>query len=147
MASFLQQNIPPPQQPVVDNNGVLTKAGLDFFLSILNQAAQQEITDSVATAIAATGTTIATAVALTSDFNRIDSAPGGTGSPNGVILQSRQPGQTQKVVNNTVNSFNVYAPSGVTIDALASSPYILAAGKQQNFEWVSSSQIKSTQLG
>jgi hypothetical protein len=146
MAQTTGQNLPLPQSPFVNSDGTLSYDGYQYLLSLLADAESAQYTATVATGLEATGTNQATAFQLSNQWNVVDTVAAGSG----VLLSSLNAGQTQAVFNaNTLSDLlNVYPPPGVQIDALgANKPYQLAALKMQIFNFVSSGQIDSTQLG
>src|SRR5271157_907309 len=129
-SSVVPQNLPPPQTPFVGPNGVLTKAGLDFLNSLFGAVVGQTPKASVSIGLVATGASQATALLLTTDWNVFTTVSGGKGA----LLQPRQAGQIQRVVNLGLNPLPVYPPNGSTIDALGmNNPYSLATPKTQIF--------------
>ena len=139
MAQINRRDLPPPQSPFVDDKTFnLSYDGYQFLLSLLAVAASTPV--SVASALTATGANQATALQLASQWNEIDTVPGGTG----VLLQALQPGQSQSVFNEGANALNVYPPPGSRIDALLVNIafQILPAGRQ-TFDFISATQIRS----
>ena len=135
------QNLPPPQSPFVDpKTGVLSNDGYQFLLDIISNALQMQVTASVASGLAATGTNQATALLLSSDWNEIDDSTTGTG----VLLASLQPGQQQLVFNNSAGPIDVFPPPGMQIDTMSlNSPYVLSPGIRVSFDFFSDTQIRS----
>jgi hypothetical protein len=131
---------------IVDGSGRLLPIFFELIKALWNRTGSGSgVPASVATGIAAAGTTQATATALgTNDWNSVDS--GATNS--GVQLVSLQVGQSQTVFNNTGNTIKVYPQSGQSIDAgAANAAYSLTNGKQQTFQQWTTTQVRSTQLG
>jgi hypothetical protein len=136
--------LPPPQAPFVDAPLYnLSQAGYQLLLKyILGGAAPQP---TIANGLTATGSGQATALLLTADVNEITTVEPPLSE--GVLL-SFGPGRDQTVINQSPNDLSVYPAPDVEIDGLsANAPYSLAAGKEQTFYVVSSSQIFSEQLG
>jgi hypothetical protein len=97
-------------------------------------------TDTVASAITATGTTQATATALTAQFTEVTTCPPGAG----VVFSSSLmvAGNACKVRNSTTNPLYVYPPSGAAINVLATNtPVIAPARNTAVFEVISATQI------
>ena len=135
------QNLPVQQSPFVDTKtGFLTYDGYQYLLSILNKAAGQIPTASVATALVATGTNQATALQLSSQWNEVDTVAANTG----VLLSSYQPGQAQTVFNGDTNPLSIYPPPGMQINALGvNAAFSLTAGLRATFDFISSTQIRT----
>lgn len=142
MAQTTGQNLPPPQSPFVNPaTGILANDGYQYLLSLLNAAANDQATSTVATGLEATGTNQATALQLSSQWNEVDSA---ANAGAGVLLSAYQPGQQQTVFNGLGAALPVYPPPGVQIDALGvNQPYSLAAGARLTFDFWSDTQIRS----
>ena len=84
------------------------------------------ISSTVGSALTAAGTTQATALVLSNDFNTVTLGSGG------VALAALQPGQFMLVFNLVGGNLNVYPASNGQIDALAvNAPYVLANDKTQ----------------
>lgn len=99
---------------------------------------------TVATGLAATGTVQADALVLTMNWNEVTTAP----VSSGVELAALGIGQPSKVWNAGANALNVYPPVGGQIDALAvNAPYPLAVNKCQEFDQLTATHWRSTQLG
>ncbi len=137
--------LPPPQSPFVDpSTGVLSNDGYLYILGLINQLIAAIPTAGLDVGLTATGTTQATALLLTKQWNVV--AAGANGA--GVLLSAYQPGQNQVVFNQTSVTIDIYPPPGFTIDAnLVNQPYELGGGKMQIFNFESATQIASTQLG
>lgn len=100
--------------------------------------------NSVATGLVATGATQGTALALTRNWNEVTTTPAGTG----VALGALGAGQPGKVWNVGASALLVYPPVGGQIDALAVNlPYSIPAGKCQEFDQLTATAWRSTQLG
>lgn len=139
MASVVAgQDLPPPESPFVDpSTGVLSYDGYQFLLDLLSSPLGGEAA-SVGTGLVASGTSQATALLLTDDWNQIDSGMGG------VLLASLQPGQSQVVFNNTGGSINVYPPVGLAINALSvNAAFVLTNVTKATFEFFSTTQIRT----
>jgi len=138
------KTLPPPQSPFVDpKTGTLSSDGYQYFLALINTLAAAIPTASLTIGLVAQGASQATALQLTSPWNVIASAAGGSG----VLLLSYNPGQSQTVFNQSGSPINIFPPSGSTIDALAvNAPYVLSSGKMQIFNVETATQILSTQL-
>lgn len=140
--TFGQQNLPPPQTPFTDAKGALTKYGIDYLNSLFLQSTLGVAT--VSTGLTAAGTTQATALALTTDWNDFSTVAANSGCR----LQARKAGQVQDVFNGGANAERVYPPVGCQIDALGTdNPYSLPVGKRQRFNFSTATLIRSTQLG
>lgn len=114
-----------------------------FWQALLTRTLQT-VQATVNDAVTAAGTTQATATALDSEWNVVTSTPSGSG----VVLDGFNIGVSTTVFNEGGATLNVYPPSGMKIDALATNAaYSLANGKQQTFSQVSATQFYSTQLG
>lgn len=97
---------------------------------------------TVATGLSAAGTTQGTATVLAADWNGVNTVV--LLSSEGVRLNASADGKSVRVWNFSVNSLNVYPPSGATIDNLGmNNPYVLAAGKQQIYSRVASTFYSS----
>jgi hypothetical protein len=124
----------------------LTRDAREFLKALWNRTgAGSGVSNSVATGIAAAGTTQGTATALGSnDWNSID-----TGAANsGVVIVRMQVGQSQTVFNNTGNTIKVYPLPGQSIDAGAvNAAFSLTNGKQQTFQQWTTTQVRTMQLG
>src|SRR5690349_11428143 len=100
-----QQDFPGPQQPFVDQKGMLANSGQFFLRSLWNRTgAGGGVPNQVATGLAATGSTQADALQLSVDWNEVVTE--GPGS--GVILAPLQIGQLQEVYNLGASDLNVY---------------------------------------
>lgn len=142
MASLTStQVLPTPQTQIVDpKTGFLTEDGYKFFNNLISQT-QSGTTAAVETGIAAAGATQATATALSSQWNEVDSAPAAGA---GVLLEALQAGQTQVVVNVSGVSINVYPQPGGKINALGiNAPFPLANGSRATFEFFTATQIRT----
>lgn len=144
MAQTSGRNLPPPQSAFVDSPELnLSYDGYQYLLSLLNFAAGQIPTATLSATLVAKGATQATATPVTDQWNEFDTVAAGTGA----LLAALQPGQSQDVFNEGLNSLKVYPPPGAQIDALAiNAPYTLTAGKMQTFRTISATQIRTTQI-
>lgn len=99
---------------------------------------------SVATGLAATGTTQGTALALNRSWNEVTATPANSG----VLLAAFGVGQQSVVFNEGGSALNVYPPAGGQIDALAvDAPYPLPNTKSQEFYQLTAARWRSSQLG
>lgn len=95
-------------------------------------------------AATATGTTQATALAMTTEWIVVTTTPANTG----VKLAGFGAGVPSEVFNRGANPLKVYPPMGSQIDALGvNAPYVLAATKMQLFSQTDVNQFCSAQLG
>ena len=141
---FSGRNLPPPQSPFVDKSNLnLSYDGYQFLLDLLNTATTSLSSKTVNGAVVAKGATQATATQLANDWNVITSGGG-----SGVLLAVSTTGQSQTIINQSGGNVTIYPPPGYQIDALgANVGYTLANTKTQIFNFISSSQIYSLQLG
>lgn len=99
---------------------------------------------TVENAAAATGTTQATALVMTTEWIEVTTTPANSG----VMLEGFGPGVPSSVFNRGGATLKVYPPVGSQIDALgANQPYSLATLKMQTFYQVTDTSFLSTQLG
>lgn len=135
------RNLPPPQSPFVDKGTLnLSYDGYQFLLKLLTQFLTSASQSTVSQGLTATGTNQATALALTSQWNEVDTTPSGSG----VLLSSYQQGQSQSVLNNGANPLNVYPPPGAQINALGvNAPFVLSAGTRRSFDFFSATMISA----
>ncbi len=99
---------------------------------------------SVATGLAATGTVQADALPLTNNWNEVTTTPAGTG----VVFTSLGVGRPIKVWNAGANALLAYPPAGGQIDALAlNNPYSIPVNRCQEFDQLTATRWRSTQLG
>lgn len=136
-------NLPPPQSPFVNQaTGFLSNDGYQYLLGIINQLQNAVPTSSIANGLEATGTTQATALQLTSQWNEVTSVIGG--GENGVLLDAFQPGQSQTVFNNAGTAILVYPPPGAQINNLGVNiAYELDSGDRQTFQFLQVTQISA----
>lgn len=134
------RNLPPPQSPFVDQTtGILSYDGYQWLLSLLTAIVQAWPTASIDIGLTATGSTQATALQLNSQWNEVGTAAFGA---NGVILSALQAGQSQTVFNASGTAINVFPPPGAQINAqAANTPFSLADGLRQTFDFTSSDKI------
>ena len=100
---------------MVDAKGCMTTQGMAFWRALWNRTGQGNgLQNQVAVSLTATGTTQATALGLTADWNLITVTP----SNSGVVMPPLIGGQAILIANEGLNSLNVYPPSGSQIDAL-----------------------------
>lgn len=118
-----------PTAPLVNDNGVLVRDGIDAIRTLFNRTGQGNgLPNSVGNSLAATGSSQTDALALVNDYNEV------TGGSGGVALFSLQPSLVQIVFNGSGSSINVYPPIGGNIDSLGlNNPYVLANTKTQIF--------------
>lgn len=130
-ADFLgQQNV-----PIVDpQTGTLTRNGRTLLQALWSRTGQGTgIIPNVSPPLTASGSTIADALQLTTDWNYFGTIPGGTGCK----ILPLKPGNDIQVFNGaTPESLSIYPPTALDqIDALgAGQPFILAPGKLRIFE-------------
>lgn len=140
---------PPQTARLVQGDGTLIPSFWYFLRALfLRSGGDGGIPIVVDPDLAALGASQTTALSLTEDYSEILS-----GSGNGAILASLQPGQFQIVFNGTGGDVSIYPEVGGEIDALgANAAYTLPNGKTQIF-WCTklrtngSSFYRSTQLG
>ena len=126
---------------LVDTQGIPTVSiGRALLQAFYNRTGGQDgIIPTVSGALTATGTTLATALGLTNDWNLVMTVPANSGviiSP----LLNLQPGNDIWVYNNDAANLKVYPPSAtIQIDQLgAGAPFVLAAHKLRCFQcWTS----------
>jgi hypothetical protein len=145
MAQTQGINLPPPQTPFVDpSTGILSQQGYQYFVGLLTQIAQSVATATLSPQVAASGNNQATATQLTSQWNLITAGA----ADSGVLLSIYNSGQSQIVFNSSGETILIYPPPGYQIDALGdNAAYSLANATMQIFNFVSTSQIETTQLG
>lgn len=143
--SISKRNLPPPQSAFVDKDTLnLSYDGYQFLLDLINNATSGLTQASISANVAGAGGNQATAAQLTSQWNVIASGAANSG----VLLGVYQPGESQQVFNQSGSAKLIYPPPGYQIDGLGiNAAYSLAGGKMQIFNFVSSAQIDSTQLG
>ncbi len=136
-------SIPTPAQPIDDRGNLVAQVWWRFFQSLLNRTAAT-ITYTVKLGLTAAGTTQATALKLTAEWNEVTT----TALNTGVLLFNFGIGFDSRVWNLGANSMKIYPPLGCQIDALgANNPYLLATNKAQIFNQLSATQWRSLQLG
>lgn len=123
------QNLPPPQVPIVDpKTGIFSADGWKFIVSLIQRIASAIPTQTVATTVAAAGSTQATATPLTKQSSTVTSGGGG------VLLLSLQAGQSQTVRNRSGGNINVYPPSGASIESAGMNvAFVLGNGNDATF--------------
>jgi hypothetical protein len=105
-------NFPPPNTPIIDQQGAMSNPGMAFFRALWNRTGQLNGTFTTSDVLSSTGTTQATALALISDWNNVTTVTAGSG----VLLPALTMGQQIWVFNNDpANNLNVYPPSGASI--------------------------------
>lgn len=103
------------------------------------------IIDTVTVGITANGSTLATATALTTIFNKISTANTGTGVrlPAGLVSP-----RSIYIDNDTANAVNVYPFAGAAINALAANaPYVIPAGSGGMFTYTATNQFDTFLAG
>lgn len=114
-------------QPAITSVGTLTGLTVSGAFSGTNISASGYVLTSVATGIAASGTTQSTATLLSQQVNVIGTV--NTGTADGVRLPVATTGMQIIIINNTSSSCKVYPATGGTIDALATNAeFSLGAG-------------------
>ena len=94
---------------------------------------------SVNAAVAAAGSTQATATALTKDLNNVTSST--AVSAIGVILPTAIAGMEITILNNSANTINIYPATSAQINALgANNPLTLTAGSKSRVVATTSTQ-------
>ena len=148
MIPLYPQQLFQPSNPIVTNNGVGTNAFFYLIRALFNRTGGNSgIVDTVGANLTAVGNSLATALALSNDYNEILNGGGG------VSLAVLQPGQRQWVYNGTGGNLNIYPGINGAIDTLgAELPYVLANSKTQIFVCykllsTGGSFFRSTQLG
>lgn len=132
-------SIPTAEQPLVDASFRPSQVWWRFFFGLLRRSAAT-IPYLTATGLTAAGTTQATALALSAEWNEITTVAASTG----VKLFGFGEGLESTVWNAGANSLNVYPPIGMSIDgAAANSPYVLAAGNSRVFYQLSATAFRS----
>ena len=113
MIQSFPTNFPASNTPIVDDKGAMSIPGMAFFRALFNRTGQDSGSAyATANALASAGTTQATALVLTADWNNITAVVSGTG----VLLPALTQGQMVWVFNNdSANNLNVYPPSGASI--------------------------------
>lgn len=113
MIQLFPTNFPPSNTPIIDDKGAMSIPGMAFFRALFNRTGQNNGTlYTPANTLSSAGTTQATALALTADWNNITTVAPGTG----VLLPALTAGQMVWVFNNDpANNLNVYPPSGASI--------------------------------
>jgi hypothetical protein len=135
--------MPPPEHPLFMPDQKPTWLWFRFWAALRTrtlQTAQATVND----AVAASGTTQASATELESEWNVVTSTPANSG----VVLDGFNVGVSTTVFNRGGATLKVYPPPGMKIDALGTNnPYSLANGKVQIFDQDSDSHFFSTQPG
>ena len=136
--------MPTAASPLVEPGGVgPSQIWWRFWFALLTRSLQT-VQATVNDAVTAAGTTQATATELESEWNVITGGIANTG----VVLDGFNIGVSTTVFNASGSAKNIYPPSGMKIDALATNAaYSLGNGKQQTFSQVSTTQFYSVILG
>lgn len=139
------QNFPTQTQPLLDGAGNMSQVGRFFFQALWQRTGQGTGIPMTVGTYSGAGSTRADAPEMSDDINYIDQVSAGQGV---ALFQNIKPGMIQIVFNDGLNDVNVYAPAGSMLDADGPpGKYTLPAGKAQVFVCISSSLIKSLQLG
>jgi hypothetical protein len=142
LATF-QAPLPGPGDAFVDpKTGILALlTGRKMIEALWNRTGGGDgIIPSIGTGLIATGNSQLTALALTNDWNEVDTVAAGTG----VQIPQLSPGQVIAIFNGGVNPLSVYPFGGGIIDALSvNAAYALAATKLQIFWLWSFTQLRS----
>lgn len=96
---------------------------------------------SVSSGLTALGTTLATALVLTSVINQLSTVAANTGA----ALASLVPGAHQDLYNDGASPVTVYAPTGYTVDGVAS--VTLTNALRCRYTCIAPGVIESSQLG
>jgi hypothetical protein len=130
MTQVFPTNFPPSNTPIVDDKGGMSNVGMAFFRALYDRTgAGNGLVNQVFNGPGGT---------LTDDWNYLNGTPNST-------LPALTGGQMVMVQNSSGSIATITAPSGATIDGVAT--YSLANTKMQIFWFLSSTQIISTQLG
>lgn len=144
MIGSFPATIPPPRTAFVALDNTLTKDARYLLIALFNRTGQGTGLPSVSIGLSAKGTTQADAMILASDWNSIDTVPANSG----VIIPVLAVGADCIVWNAGANALKVYPPVGSQIDALAvNAAYSLSTGKMQWLRCLSSTAMRSMQLG
>ena len=113
MIQSFPTNFPASNTPIVDDKGAMSIPGMAFFRALFNRTGQDSGSAyATANALASAGTTQATALVLTADWNNVTTVASGTG----VLLPALTQGQMVWVFNNDpAQNLNVYPPIGASI--------------------------------
>jgi hypothetical protein len=134
----------PLSQPIqglalVDKDGIVTQVWWRFFFGLFTRNAST-VPYLVSTALTATGTTQADALALESEWNEITSTPANTG----VRLSGFGVGLNSVVFNQGGGNLKIYPPVGGAIDALGTdNPFTLANNTVRDFYQLTATQFRS----
>ena len=133
-----------PRTTFVALDNTLTKDARYFLIALFNRTGAGTGLPSVGNPLSAKGTTQADALILASDWNNVSTVA----SNSGVAIPVLAVGADCLVWNAGANALKVYPPVGSAIDSLGpNTAYSLATGKMQWFRCLSSTIIRSTQLG
>jgi hypothetical protein len=135
-----------PNAPLVNSDtGIPMRDGIDLVLALYNRTGAETGSPNQVTqeAVAAAGTTLATATMLDQDWNEV--SPVAVNSGVSIPQAALVPGADIVVYNAGANNLNVYPPDAdVQIDALGNgAPYVLAAGSSRTFRCWSPTQFRS----
>lgn len=112
--NLFQAQFPPPNTPIIDPMGLVTTPWMAFLRAMFGRTGQGTGTPfSVGNNLVAAGTTQATALALTNDWNNITD-----GATFGIILPAMTLGQSIVVFNNSSGNINMYPPVGGVLTVL-----------------------------
>ena len=113
MIQLFPTNFPTSNTPIVDDKGAMSLPGMAFFRALFNRTGQDSGSAyATSDTLSSIGTTQATALAITADWNNITTVASGTG----VLLPSLTQGQMVWVFNNDpAQNLNVYPPIGASI--------------------------------
>lgn len=132
--------MPTMQMPITAKGDAVSQNWWRFLYGLYTRSAAS-IAYLTSTGLTATGTTQATALALTAEWNEITSTPANSG----VGLRAFGIGLNSLVFNFGGANLRIYPPVGVQIDALgANNPYVLANGAQRNFYQLTAALFRST---
>lgn len=131
--------LPTPSMPISDQGGIVSQMWWRFFQGLYNRNAST-VPYLVATALTATGTLQADALALQSEWNEVTSTPANSG----VVLKNFGVGLNSLVMNFGGLTLKIYPPVGAQIDALgANNPYSLANNASRTFYQITDTQFRS----
>ncbi len=140
--NLFQAQFPPPNTPIIDPMGLVTTPWMAFLRAMFGRTGQGTGTPfSAGDNLVAAGTTQATALALTNDWNNITS-----GATFGIILPALTMGQSVVVFNNAGGNIKMYPPVGGALTVLGVAtginlPYVSAAPDSLIFYYFSNTNI------